>query len=344
MITTQELAKIARVSQSTVSRSLNDSPDISDATKERIRKLATEHGYVPRKRVAHNRRGSDMKGIGILLNPDFFEEGLNHYWEALFNALYLQIEREGYYAVLFTCGPHTLEHMKRLDRAGSLCGYIVLHSDAEQKIERYLTDSSLPHVFTQYYKRPLQNSVNIVDLDHSMGGHIATNHLLSLGHRQIATLTAPGSAYEERTAGYIAALTTARVHGRPLVVQCAAPSYTGAYRAAGANWNQLRHCSAIFAQNDAMAIGLMCFLLDKGLRLPQECSVVGFDGISEGVFCRPALTTVAQPLREIAQLSVARLLQLIRQEETKSTHSFVQPSLEVRASSAPPPFGQGVDA
>lgn len=338
MITTQELAALAGVSQSTVSRSLHNSPSISEETRLRVQALAKEHGYVA-KRKPHGARGSTQKSaIGIILGPNPSQESLNLYIEYLTDSILQRIEQAGFYTILLTDdgSPEAMERIDTVAKTGSMQGCVIINTDFNALLEQRLVAYGIPHVYTQYFSRPLQKSLNIIDADHFTGGMLATNHLLSLGHRRIATFTSAGSDFEDRTAGYKAALEGSNIPFDPALVIQSGLSHALGYRAAGANWKKLEGCTAFFAQTDLMGLGVLSYLLDSGYTIPGDYSVIGFDGICEGQYCRPQLSTVVQHIDEIAGLSLKRLTRLIQRDDSKATHSFVQPTLLIRGSTAPP--------
>lgn len=333
MITTQELAELAGVSQSTVSRSLQNSPRISVETRAKIQELAKQHGYIMKKKP---KPLTDNGGIGIILYAGRIESALDLYLQYLSNELVKQIEKHNYYPVILSCnaGGNSFQYIQSIIEGNNIQGAVIINDHYDPALEQYLNNLNIPHIYTQYFSRPMKKSLNIVDVDHFTGGFIAANHLLSLGHRKIAALTSDGSDFDERTAGYCTALKYSGHICNPDWIVKTGLTYADGYRTMKENWEQLQGCTAFFAQTDLLGIAVINYLTDSGYAVPQRYSVIGFDGIYEGVYCRPELTTIIQPVSEIAESSINNLFQLLTQKYTSTTHFFVQPKLCLRNSTA----------
>lgn len=337
MITTQELAKLAGVSQSTVSRSLQNSSRISTETRDRIQELARQQGYIIKKKADAPNNHLNNGAIAIIISADRMRSPLDLYLEYLLNEIIKQIQKQNYYSLVsyYDASNDTLKYIQSIiESDNNIKGVIIINNNYQAALEKYLSDLNLPHIYTQYFSRVMKKNLNIIDVDHFTGGIIATNHLLSLGHQRIATLTSVGNDFDERTAGYSTALKNYGLNANPNWVIAANINYNDAYQAMSANWKYLRDCTAFFGQTDIMSIAIINYLTDNGHQVPQHYSVIGFDGIQEGLYCRPELSTVLQPVEEIAQTSIDHLLHLITQKDTRSTHFFVQPQLYLRNSTS----------
>lgn len=334
MITTKELAQIAGVSQSTISRSLANHPRISKTTRTRIQALARTHGYRP----PRTRLPGTVTGIGIIWNAEKHQSHLDLYLNRLSNELINQIEQTHGCAVVLTDdnSERALAQITAVLETGMIKGMIIINNIYNEALEQILKQHQIPHVYTQYFSRPMKKSLNIIDVDHFTGGRLATEHLLSLGHRSIGTLTAAGSDFDDRTAGYLAALERRGIPPRPEQIIRTGLTYSDGYRAVAENWGHLHRCTALFAQTDLLGIAAINYLNDHGYSVPGTYSVIGFDGLTEGLYCRPQLSTVIQPFHDIAKRTVGRLTQLMEWAEADSTHSFIHPRLQLRASTAAP--------
>ncbi|MCL2864697.1 MAG: LacI family transcriptional regulator [Lachnospiraceae bacterium] len=339
MITTQELAKLAGVSQSTVSRSLNNSPRISATTREKIQTLAKQHGYNNKKKMrfsAHPNNNNRNGGIAIVIGADHMRAPLELYLEYLTNEVIHQINHHQYYATIlpFDASNESLQHIQATIDNGDIKGVVIIYHDYQTALEKYLTAIHIPHIYTQYFSRTMKKNLNIIDVDHFTGGALATNHLISLGHKRICTLTNSGSDFDERTDGYLSAL---KKHGLPIHPEWiihTGNTYENGYNTITKHWDALQNCTAFFAQTDLVGIAVINFLKDQGFSVPAQYSVIGFDGISEGAYCRPELTTILQPTFAIAETSLKRLTYLIEHQDNGASHSFVPPQLFVRKSTA----------
>jgi LacI family transcriptional regulator len=337
MITTQELAILAGVSQSTVSRSLNNSSRISTETKDKIQKLAKQHGYVFKEKKEAPSSPFNNGGIAIILGDEKIKAPLELYIEYLSNEIINQVEKQNFYSVVlpYDASEESFKHIQSVVETGHIKGVVIIYHHYHTALEEYLSKINMPHVYTQYFARNMKKNLNIIDVDHFTGGYLATSHLISLGHKHIATLTHHGHDFEERTYGFRTALDD---NNLPFTFDWTIKTgnvYADGYEAMESNWYRLKDCTAIFAQTDLLGIGVINFLADRGFNVPKEYSVVGFDGLPEGEYCRPQLTTVIQPISSISESSLARLKFLIEHKDTSASHFFVQPQLLIRKSTAP---------
>ena len=175
-----------------------------------------------------------------------------------------------------------------------------------------------------------------MDSDNFAGGYIATKHLISLGHRRIATITTPWAEFEDRTSGYREALQEAGIPFHPDLVFRTQADYDSCYQTIRRRSKFFRSVTGLFAQFDVGALGAMSALIDEGYRIPEDVSVIGLDGLDIGNMYRPALTSVGQPFRELARTAVSQLLKLVDfpSGQVEST-VFLRPELIVRSSTGP---------
>lgn len=182
-----------------------------------------------------------------------------------------------------------------------------------------------------------------VQADHRAGGWMATDHLLGLGHRAIAHIAGPSglSVATERWDGYRDKMGEAGID--PGAIAHGDFTEGSGHRAALELIRSGRHFTAIFCANDLMALGAISALRSAGLEVPAQISVVGFDDIELGRYAVPALTTIRQPLEELARVAVDLLVGLLRGDEAREPERLAV-ELVVRESTASPPrpvAGQG---
>ena len=332
--TIYDVARLAGVSPSTVSRMLNGKGQFAPATRTAVEQAVEQLRYRPNT-IARSLRTKSTQTIAFLLPyvPDPFfvsliggiqQHALNHDYAILLCVTEGDPEREERYL-------HLLQ-AKQVD--GALIDGPVLPAT---RVARFVEDGFPIVCVDRDVDLP---SVPLVQVDNRLGARRATEHLLSLGHRRIAHVS--GSQLQrlrhsrERLAGYREALAAAGVGEDPRLV--AAGDYTeeggrGATRAlldAGAEF------SALFAANDLSAIGAMRALAERGRRVPEDVSVVGFDDVHISAFINPPLTTVHQPAAEIAQRATELLIALIHGREVAERRHVLEPRLVVRASTSAP--------
>jgi LacI family transcriptional regulator len=178
-----------------------------------------------------------------------------------------------------------------------------------------------------------------VQIDHERGAWLATRHLLELGHSRIGCITGPVSAAVSamRMHGFLRAMSERGVEIAAGAIVESDYSGAGGYRAAGQLFDSLRP-TAIFAGNDMMGIGALRAAAERGLRVPADCSIIGFDDIELGNFTWPALTTVGQPARALGEMAALTLIERIANAQVDGVavrRRVMSPTLFTRESTAP---------
>jgi LacI family transcriptional regulator len=334
MISTRELARLAGVSQSTISRSLNDRPEISVDTKEKIRTLAKQHGFIVQRKAKKTLLTSKRKAIGVLLMSYHIFDDL--FLKQLVSMLYGMIENENYYAMplLDFRGAGGIQKIRDLFKLGLIEGFIIVNREYDAEMDRYLTEIGIPFVYLIFFGRNSSKQVNTVDTNNFLGGYLATQHLLDLGHKSIITISSYWGEFDDRTAGYRTALQERGIEFRQNYVLIGNCHYADGYELTRSNLALFSDATAIFGQCDLLAIGAMNALQDNGIKVPDDISVIGFDGMEIGNICRPELTSIAQPFEDLAKVAVEKLLDIVNTPGKKSVQAktFLQPHLVIRES------------
>ena len=322
--TIRDVARLAGVSHQTVSRVINNLPGMSDATRLRVEGSMRQLGYRPN-RTATALATNRSKTIGIVCT-DTGRFGAPKALRTIERAA-----READYHVstvnITTLGPENMTRALEYLADQKIEGLIVLAPQAAMIDHVMATGVKVPFVAVEATGRATAHSVAI---DNRLGGRLATEHLISLGHQRIAHVSGPLDWLDaqERIAGWREALEHA---GLP-----ASTPVTGDWSPASGNAAAERIASrdvtAVFCANDAMALGLFYGLRSRGLEVPRDLSVVGFDDIPESEFFLPPLTTVSPDYNEVGRRCVQLLLQLL--DGNESAGSLVEPRLVVRESSA----------
>jgi LacI family transcriptional regulator len=185
---------------------------------------------------------------------------------------------------------------------------------------------------------PLGERIATVSVAQAEGARQAMRHLLALGHRRIAAVTGPPGwvATEERRGAYQAALAAAGIEPSPLLVVEADLEFGPGYEAAGSLLDLVDPPTAIFGFNDDIAIGAMHAAWERGLRVPDDLSVVGFGDLPHTTLVSPALTTVRQPVAEMGQAGVRLLMRMRDRPGFEPARVEVPTRLVIRGSTAPP--------
>ncbi|MFE2282025.1 LacI family DNA-binding transcriptional regulator [Streptomyces sp. NPDC059454] len=329
-VTITEIARQAGVSVPTVSRVVNGRSDVSPGTRARVEDLLRRHGY--RKRPAASPSRAAL--LDLVFND------LDSPWA-------VEIIR-GVEEVAHGAGVGTVvsaihgrsgdarEWMRNL-RARASDGVILVTSALESTLHEELRILGVPLVVVDPAGSPALDVPTIGAANWS-GGLAATEHLLALGHRRIGMIAGPPRLLcsRARLDGYRAALEGS---GITLDASLVVP---GDFRPESgfAGCNVLLDLpeppTAVFAASDQMALGAIEALRGRGLRVPEDMSVVGFDDLPEVRWSAPPLTTVRQPLADMGKLAVRTVLRLTRDEQPDSPRVELATDLVVRASTAAP--------
>jgi LacI family transcriptional regulator len=213
---------------------------------------------------------------------------------------------------------------------------IVLREATSAALELALSDS-YPFVVVDPLL-PLGDRIPSVAVAHESGGDQVMRHLLELGHRRIAAITGPAGwlATDARLRAYHGALAAAGISPEPALEVTAAFQLEPGAAAAAMLLDLPEPPTAIFGFNDAIAIGAMRAAYERGLRVPEDLSIVGFDDMEYATMVRPALTTVRQPLAEMGRNAISLIHHLLERQRSESLHIELASRLVVRDSTAPP--------
>jgi LacI family transcriptional regulator len=226
--------------------------------------------------------------------------------------------------------------LDRLMQGATHGAVVILPEETTEELEQALSDR-YPFVVVDPLL-PLGDRIPTVSVAHRSGADQAMRHLLTLGHRRIAAITGPPGwlATEERRAAYHAALAAAGIRPEPAFEVASDFQVGPAVQAAATLLDLPEPPTAIFAFNDSIAFGALRAARDRGLRVPEDLSVVGFDDIEAATLVTPALTTVRQPLGEMGRTAVNVLVRLLERRASETPHIELATRLVVRESTAPP--------
>jgi LacI family transcriptional regulator len=331
--TIRDIADLAGVSIATVSRVLNDRPDVAPETRQTVLQVVREHGFSTNRGARGLSSGrTGMIGLTLPLVADaYFGPILSGAAEALY-------ERDLRIVLAPTLHEHDREVslVERLMRGTTDGAILMLPEESEQEL-RALQRQGYPFVVVDP-REPPPEGIACVAAMHAAGAKQATEHLLELGHRRIGAITGPPGWYatEERLAGFRGALAAAGILLDPeLVVQSDWRLHWG-IQAADQLLSLDEPPTAIFGFNDNVAIGALHAEHRRGLRVPDDISVVGFDDTAQAVIVMPQLTSVRQPLAEMGRMGVSLLTRLMNGQRLEAMRIELSTTLVVRDSTAPP--------
>ena len=334
MIRLKDIAQAGDVSVMTVSKVMRDAPDISSATKERIRRLAEEMGYVPDV-TARGLRNRKTKLLGLVISAAT---------NPIYARVMMAIEERAYqsgYDILFA---HSLNDPKR--EAACIRRFLALRVDCLFISPVYRLEETAP-IYQDILKHetpcvilghraPFCKNFTNVETDSLHAAMKSTQHLIQLGHRRIAFFSGPLAApwAKDRLEGYRLALRDARIPwDDQLVFQAGGTVEEGAQTAAQM-LSEHTQATALQAVNDLVAIGAAGHLMDQGVRIPTDMSVVGFGNILTSEHFRVPLTTVRQPKLRQGEVAMDLMEGLLNGEPNQSR--IIPAELVLRASTSPP--------
>lgn len=330
--TLAEIAAAAGVSISTVSKVLNQRPDVAAATRARVEQALAETGYVINRAGRSLRRGrsGQIDFVVQSLNSDYAAEILRGVEEAL--------AATDFRVTLDTTHDHADRERQWRQRLtdGSTDGAIVVLADRGSIYLQELRRRDVPFVVVDRLGGLGPDDLSVTATNWA-GGRAATRFLLSLGHRRIAALLgpAPFPSTRDRLAGYRAAHDEAGVPVDPALIHHADWFPEQAYEATGSLLALPAPPTAIFAGSDLQTLGVYQALYAHGLTIPRDMSVIGFDDMPYARLLAPPLTTVRQPLREMGRVATTMLLRLMAGEPVESVRVELATPLIERASAAP---------
>ncbi|MFJ9543376.1 LacI family DNA-binding transcriptional regulator [Streptomyces sp. NPDC101225] len=339
--TLEDVAREAGVSRATVSRVVNGIRNVDPEIQELVRRAIERTGYAPN-RAARSLVTRRAETVALVVSGagDTSDAGQNAFAARVFaDPFFGRVvggivgflrPRSMHPVLMFAESAEARDEVLTYLRQGRADGALVVSTHAGDPLPALLADARLPAVLFARPSRPVP--LSHVDLAHRDGARLAAEHLLARGCRQPATVCGPLDvpASQERLAGFRDTLAR---HGHPEVPVAEGGFTLDSGIAAMAELLERRPgTDGVFAANDLMAQGACQVLRERGRRVPEDVAVVGFDDSSIAVTCRPRLTTVRQPVEEMAA-EMARLLdEHIRGVRTDPASVVFEPELVVRES------------
>ena len=335
MVRLKDIAQRIGVSVMTVSKALRDEPDVSSATRARIKQLAQQMGYVPDS-TAQGLRTRTTKLFGLVISAST---------DPIFARMVLASEQRAHelgYDILLM---HTLNNAEREEtcvrrllsrRVDGIFISPVYRMEPEAHVYQELLARRMPMVLLGPPAKFCSQFVSI-QVDDLLGSYAATQHLLKLGHKRIAFLAGPIAApwSQERFEGYRRALREAGMDVDDRLVFQAGSTVEDGIKAGLQMLNESCSATAVQAVNDLVAIGCADALLNQGVKIPQDLSVVGFGNTLTSEYFRVPMTTVRQPKFRLGVAAMDAMIQILRSQRLESKR--LPAELILRASTAPPP-------
>jgi len=332
--TIKDIAQLLHLSVSTVSKALNDYPDVAPETKQRVQEAARSLGYRPNviaQRLQSRRTGT----LGFVLW--YGEDSISDPWLNEFLISMLEAAARHQYDLLVSAcplGTSRPEVYEQVIRTGRVDGLILDSTDRHDDRITYLCQEGFP--FVVFGRTEQDIDFPYVDVDGRAGVRQAVQHLIDLGHRRIAFIGLPSFSFcaYDRRLGYEAAL---EANGLPLetdlIVEVEAGSEENGYSAMIQLLELSHPPTAVMVSSDLMAIGALRAAQERGVTVGRDLALIGFDDISLAAYTHPPLTTLRQPMQEIGQRLVDMLVCLLEDRPLPERHVILPPPLVIRQSS-----------
>ena len=332
--TIREVAQCAGVSIKTVSRVLNDEPFVRDETRAKVKLAIQELGFVANLSAKRLAKGQAL-AIGLI-----FHDASWHYIQDVQRGVLDTAGASGYSTLMHPCDmarPSDAREILALASQRQVDGFIFAPpADNARALLETLVQWDVP--FVRLTPSDRETPWPYVAATDRAGACEMTLHLLGLGHRRIGYIFGPAEqrAAHDRLAGYRDALRKAGIDFDEALVRCGDDHFDAGLRAANSLLQLEPRPTAIFCNNDEMASGACFAAHEAGLRIPGEVSVAGFDDIPLARQIWPPLTTVCQPIYEIAAFATRLLIGLLGRNDLPSPHHEIPTRLVIRGSTASP--------
>jgi LacI family transcriptional regulator len=335
----EDIAKKAGVSRSTVSRVLNDEPNVNPATRELVWQIIRKENFQPNPSArALVKKQTEIIGVVIPTSENIFYTD-NNYWTQLLAGI-SQATRQRNYAMLLWLGAMTGDDELSIPKVANnrlMDGIIIASLKHDHPLFKQLL--TLPYPFVMI-DRPLENAnqINYVSVDNVAAAEVATTHLIEMGRRRIAHISGDMNIADahDRLQGYKNALIRA---GLPIDSKLIVEGYFTQKAGYDATQQLLRyHPDAIFAGSDTVAVGALRAAREAGLDVPDDLALIGFDDVDVATHVHPALTSMRQPLIAKGAAAAGLLIDLIQNKLQTPQHVIMDTELVMRQSTVGEPL------
>lgn len=344
VVSLEQIAKKAGVSKASASLALNDKPGVSEATRKRIVDIAREMGYVPRSLVRADDiyRNNTYVRFVACAQPDIL--GMRHTDAPFFHDLIQFLERSlrerGFSLAYATFSKdHCVNELQQTETASPSRGMVLLGTNIDESLAVSMTGTHDKVIVLDSYYR--HRSINCVVMNNVQGAYAATHYLIDLGHHSIGYVGSQQriANFDLRRQGFDEAIQEAPSGVEHTSSFSVPPTIEGARQAFARALDTDGHTlpTALFCENDYIAIGVVKGLTDLGIRVPDDVSVIGFDDIPQATVINPELTTMRVDRQAMAEEAARRLSQLVEEDCTSTTMvTMIDTSLIERQSCAAP--------
>ena len=329
-VTSRHVAKLAGVSQSTVSRALAGDRRITPATRELVERTAREAGYVP-DALGRSLAKRSTASVGIVAS-----DLTNPYYPHLLSPVTAELEKAGYRPVLYMAREDEGDLFASMGN-GSIDGAVLTTSSVNSRLPRLLAQRGIPFVL-------INRDVDDIDTDRCLvdnraGARELAVRLFELGHRQFACLAGPleYSTGRDRERGFGEGLVACGLRFDPALIIRGGFSYESGFSSMLSLLDSGLQVSAVFCANDVIALGAFDAAVQRDVRVPEQLTLVGFDDIPMAAWQVFQLSTVRQDTEQMGRIGVRLLLDRIGDPDREPRDVRLVPRLVLRGTHGPPP-------
>jgi LacI family transcriptional regulator len=335
--TIKDVARLSGLSLSTVSLVINKRGYVSRETREKIQKIVHDLSYHPT-RSARGLASKTSGNLGFMLSDYHFSQA-EPFYTKIFLGTEFEARNHNYYILLTTVGKtfSKTHDVPRFLLERNVDGVIIAGKVTGRLID-YIDELGIPIILVDYDSKKRRHSTVLTD--NRTGARMAVEHLLDLGHRSVAFIAGDieHPSIAERFAGFKEVLHEHHIVPDEQLIVVDQPTLWGndGSEAIEKILRRGKQPTAVFAANDAMAIGCAKFMRDRGVKIPADLAIVGFDDIDMSSHLEPPLTTVRVLKEEMGKLAVIRLVDMIKSKSRAVVTTHVPVELVVRSSTGRP--------
>lgn len=328
----KDIAREAGVSTATVSNVMNGTRNVSEKTRVRVCEAIERFKFLPN-RLAQSLASGRSNIIGLLVS-----DISNPYFSEIVKSIEIVVNERGYHLFLLNTNYNarrTVEDVRRLLQL-KVAGIILMTSEFDPSLITEATEHKTPFVF--HNLGSVGENMSSVSLDYAAGIEEAVQHLVSLGHEEIAHIAGSLEIHSSvvRLQSFLDSMKRHQSGVEEPKIYSGDFRFEGGRKAANQIMAERNRPTAVISANDLMALGAMYEFKIAGLRIPQDISVVGFDDITYAAYAEPPLTTICSPRAEIGRLAVEALMLKLERLQSLGIEIRIPTYLVIRHSTAPP--------
>lgn len=332
--TIKDLAKLAGVSPATVSLALNGSPLVAEDTAKYVKKMAAEHEYRSNAIARRLSKGCSETITLFILGDREDNAGwlLSSTWTyigPILKGAGLTLSRQSYnlqFEVLTGDESNNLQRITDTANENSVDGILIfVHDKNDYSLWQEIEKINIPIVIIN---ANISSQFSSIEIDNYQGARDAVNYLLGLGHKNIAHISGPFHSLnaQDRRNAYLDSLRKAGIHSRTEYILEGNWRIDSGYRLMGRLLEQNEPPTAVFCANDHMAIGAMKAIHDRGIRVPEDISLIGFDDSELSETVSPRIASIRQPLEDIGHIAATEMLRSIQDKSGETVRHIVVPT------------------